>query len=89
MDAATSDPFLAHPVGRWLVDRQNRLRRLDRRRPWLFDTAVAAVILAMSLPQVIPGGPADGDHPLRPSAIRLAAAAVLPAPVWWRRRRPR
>jgi len=88
MDAATSDPFLAHPVGRWLLDHQNRLRLLDRRRPWLFDTAAAVVILVLSVPELIPGSPSDGDNPLRPGAIPLVAAAALFAPVWWRRRRP-
>ncbi|WP_307872576.1 sensor histidine kinase [Paractinoplanes ovalisporus] len=81
------DPFLRHPVGRWLLGRRDQMRRLDQRRPWLFDVGPAVLIFLFSLPQVLTGGP-DHDAPPQPVALRLAAAVVLLAPLWWRRRAP-
>jgi signal transduction histidine kinase len=72
------DPFLTHPLGRWLLGQRHRVRRLDTRRPWLIDSAGPAAVLLFSLPnQIRVGDPAEW----------LCTAAVL-VPLWWRRRAP-
>ncbi|MEU4164496.1 histidine kinase [Actinoplanes sp. NPDC026670] len=84
------DPFLEHPVARWLLSRQGQLQSLDRRRPWLLDTVLALLVLLFTLGQVITGGGEHRDTALEPRviAIRLAAAVLLLVPLWWRRRAP-
>jgi signal transduction histidine kinase len=61
----------------WLLDRQQRMRALDRRRPWLLDTLVAVPIVLFSIPTIV-------DSPL---SATIATAALLP-PLYWRRRQP-
>ncbi|GIF21429.1 signal transduction histidine kinase [Actinoplanes tereljensis] len=61
----------------WLLDRQERLRALDRHRPWLLDTLVAIPILLFSLPSLVD----------RPVSAGIATAVLLPA-LYRRRRYP-
>ncbi|GAA2625108.1 sensor histidine kinase [Paractinoplanes durhamensis] len=61
----------------WLLDRQERLRALDRRRPWLLDTLVAVPIVLFSLPGIVK----------TPLSATIATLALLP-PLYWRRRHP-
>ncbi|MDW4904144.1 histidine kinase [Streptomyces sp. ADMS] len=87
-DAAWTHPLL----GRLLRD-QSRRQRLDRRHPWLLDTAVVLVIALVSLPDLFAGerhGPFEGtahngDHPF---VVLLVFSAALIVPLWWRRRAP-
>jgi signal transduction histidine kinase len=74
-----------------------RLRQADRDRPWVLDTAVVLLVfLLFCLPDLLHGGPGDGDGPrrFRIAFTRLAPAAVLALqaglvlPLLWRRRRP-
>ncbi|MFJ8598030.1 sensor histidine kinase [Streptomyces shenzhenensis] len=74
-----------------------RLRRADRARPWVLDTAVVVVVLLMfCLPDLVSHGSGDGDGPRRlqrafahpPVAGVLALQAGLVLPLLWRRRRP-
>ncbi|WP_107466868.1 sensor histidine kinase [Streptomyces sp. MA5143a] len=83
----------AHPLlGRLLRD-QSRRQRLDRRHPWLLDTAVMLFVVAVTLPGLLRG---DGDTPFGlkdardqlPPAVRFALVAALIVPLWWRRRAP-
>jgi signal transduction histidine kinase len=85
-----TDPFLDHPLPRWMLDRQHRLRRLDQRRPWVADTAGVLVVLLFSLPQLLGGaGPHHADlDGARPPLVIAACAAFLLVPLWWRRRAP-
>lgn len=82
------DPFLRHPVGRWLLGRRDHIRRADRRRPWVLDSLVALAVLLFSLPQVVTGGRDGGIEATQPLGVRLAGAALLLLPLWWRRRAP-
>ncbi|WP_371503482.1 histidine kinase [Kitasatospora sp. NBC_00374] len=82
-----------HPVIARLVVAGQRLRRLDRERPWLLDTAVVlAVFVLFCLPDLVHGG--GGPRGLRfritrlPDAGTLAFQAALVVPLWWRRRAP-
>ncbi|OQR64472.1 two-component sensor histidine kinase [Streptomyces maremycinicus] len=87
------DAAWAHPLlGRLLRD-QSRLRRLDRRRPWLLDTAVVLAVTLFSVPAVVRG---DGSPPFEdavvrdqpPSGVLFVCVAALVVPLWWRRRAP-
>lgn len=78
MTPPAPDPILEHPVGRWLLDRRDHVRGLERRRPWLLDTVAAVLILLFSLPDVLTGG----------GGIAVAAAFLLLVPLYWRRRAP-
>ncbi|NJP99268.1 sensor histidine kinase [Streptomyces zingiberis] len=81
-------PLLGH-VWRGRQDRQ----RLDRRHPWLLDTAVVLVVVLFSLPDLLSGssrGPfGESVHrgQLPPGALYLFTAALV-VPLWWRRRAP-
>lgn len=61
----------------WLVDRQARLRALDRRHPWVMGTLVAVPIVLFSIPNLI-------ENPL---SATIATLLLLP-PLYWRRRYP-
>jgi signal transduction histidine kinase len=80
-----------HPLPRWLLDRRQRFKRLDQRRPWVGDTAVVVAVLIFSLPQVAGhGGPPhrndlQGTHP---PLVVLSCVLLLLVPLWWRRRAP-
>ncbi|WP_329351995.1 histidine kinase [Streptomyces sp. NBC_01261] len=87
------DAAWAHPLlGRLLRD-QSRRQRLDRQHPWLLDTAVVLIVVAVSLPDLFWGNGASpfGDTDARdelPSAVPFAVSAALAIPLWWRRRSP-
>ncbi|NUS31166.1 MAG: two-component sensor histidine kinase [Streptomyces sp.] len=87
------DAAWAHPLlGRLLRD-QSRLQRLDRRHPWLFDTAVMLTVLLISLPALLGGDGhspfGDGDaHDQSSSAILIVFVIALVVPLWWRRKAP-
>ncbi|WP_346167579.1 sensor histidine kinase [Streptomyces javensis] len=87
------DAAWAHPVlGRLLRGRQDR-QRLDRRHPWLLDTAVVLFVVLISLPDLLwghgssPFGDTDSRGRL-PSAVLFVFTAALIVPLWWRRRAP-
>lgn len=61
----------------WLLDRQQRLRAVDRRRPWLLDSLVAVPIVLFSIPSVVE----------KPLSATIATLLLLP-PLYWRRRQP-
>lgn len=74
-----------------------RLRRADRARPWVLDTAVVVLVfLVCCLPDLLQGGAGGGDGPRRlrvafihlPAIGMLALQAGLVLPLWWRRRSP-
>ncbi|MFF0160403.1 sensor histidine kinase [Streptomyces sp. NPDC005263] len=87
------DAAWAHPLlGRLLRD-QSRRQRLDRRRPWLLDTAVVLVVALISLPVLLRG---NGNPPFAettaPDHLTFGALsaclAALVVPLWWRRKAP-
>lgn len=87
------DADLAHPVlGRMWRGRQDR-QRLDRRYPWLLDTAVVLVVALISLPDLLSSssrGPfGEAVHRGQvPDGVLFLFAAALIVPLWWRRRAP-
>ncbi|MFG2131942.1 sensor histidine kinase [Streptomyces sp. NPDC048751] len=93
LPSAGFDAAWAHPLlGRLLRD-QSRLKRLDRRHPWLLDTAVVLAVALFSLPVLLrPHGDSPfGDTDVRdqlPSGVLFVCAAALVVPLWWRRRAP-
>jgi signal transduction histidine kinase len=88
LDAAWGHPLL----GRMLRG-QSHQQRLDRRHPWLLDTAVVLFVALVSLPDLISS---DRDGPFGepasrvelPSGVPFVFAAALIVPLWWRRRVP-
>lgn len=83
-----------HPVLGRMLRGQRRRRELDRRHPWLLDTAVVLAVTLLSLPDLLmhgrDGGP-FGETEYRtdlPAAVPFLLAAALIAPLWWRRRAP-
>ncbi|MGW7548608.1 DUF7134 domain-containing protein [Streptomyces sp. NPDC054770] len=87
------DAAWAHPLlGRLLRDRSRR-RLLDRRHPWLFDTALVLFMLLISLPDLLM---VDHNSPFAhtatpdrlPTGVLCAFIAALVLPLWWRRRAP-
>jgi signal transduction histidine kinase len=88
LDAAWGHPLLGR-----LLRGQSHQQRLDRRYPWLLDTAVVLIVALVSLPDLIssaPNGP-FGETDSRgelPSGVPFAFAAALIVPLWWRRRFP-
>ncbi|MFF5142606.1 sensor histidine kinase [Streptomyces sp. NPDC013157] len=87
------DAAWAHPLlGRMLRDRSRR-RQLDRRHPWLLDTATVLFMVLVSLPDLlmVDHGPSFGDEAARdalPPGVLYALVAALVVPLWWRRRAP-
>lgn len=87
------DAVWTHPLlGRLWRGRRDR-QRLDRRHPWLLDTAVVLVVAALSLPDLFTSGGhgpfgETGDRDQLPSAVLAAFAAAQVVPLWWRRRAP-
>lgn len=87
------DAALGHPLLGRLLRGQSHQQRLDRRHPWLLDTAVVLIVALVSLPDLISSdhnGPfgetaSGGDLP---SGVLFAFAAALIVPLWWRRRVP-
>ncbi|WP_102133417.1 sensor histidine kinase [Streptomyces hokutonensis] len=86
------DAVWAHPVTRLLLRVLSRLRAVDRRRPWLLDTAVVVLVAAAAPPDLLVHSP---GHPVSrpvgaglPVGVVLGIAAVLAVPLWWRRRSP-
>jgi signal transduction histidine kinase len=82
-----------HPVlGRMWRGRQDR-QRLDRRHPWVLDTAVVLAVALMSLPDLLsdtshgPFGEAV-RHGRLPSGVLYLFTAALIVPLWWRRKAP-
>jgi signal transduction histidine kinase len=83
------DPFLDHPLPRWLLDRRNRLKRLDQRRPWLADTAAVLGVLLFSIPQLVGSHRHHTDLAgVHPPLVVAACVVLLLVPLWWRRRAP-
>ncbi|QFR01568.1 sensor histidine kinase [Streptomyces phaeolivaceus] len=87
------DADWAHPVlGRMWRGQRDR-QRLDRRQPWLLDTAVVLVVALISLPDLLsdtshgPFGEAVHRGQLPSGVVHLFAAALI-VPLWWRRRAP-
>ncbi|QYX82482.1 sensor histidine kinase [Streptomyces akebiae] len=84
-----------HPVLGRMLHGQRRRQLLDRRHPWLLDTAVVLVVALISLPDLLmdhggDGGP-FGETEYRtdlPAAVPFLFAALLVVPLWWRRRAP-
>ncbi|MGW6908135.1 sensor histidine kinase [Streptomyces sp. NPDC054940] len=87
------DAEWAHPVlGRMWRGQQDR-QRMDRRHPWVLDTAVVLVVALISLPDLIAGtsrGPfGEAVHSAEmPTGVLFLFAAGLIVPLWWRRRAP-
>jgi hypothetical protein len=87
------DAEWAHPVlGRMWRGQQDR-RRMDRRHPWVLDTAVVLVVALISLPDLLssssrgPFGEAVHSGQM-PTGVLFLFAAALIVPLWWRRRAP-
>ncbi|MPY57651.1 sensor histidine kinase [Streptomyces spongiae] len=87
------DAALAHPLLGRLLRGQSRRQRLDRRHPWLLDTAVVLLVLAISLPDLLTsdshgpfGETGNGDQ--LPIGVLFVLAAGQIVPLWWRRRAP-
>ncbi|MEV6174012.1 histidine kinase [Streptomyces sp. NPDC051954] len=87
------DAAWAHPVlGRMWRGQQDR-HRLDRRHPWLLDTAVVLLVVCLTLPDLLSG---SADSPFgepdsrdqAPTGVLLAFTLALAVPLWWRRRAP-
>ncbi|KPI06676.1 integral membrane sensor signal transduction histidine kinase [Actinobacteria bacterium OK074] len=77
---------------RVLLRELGRLRAVDRRRPWLLDSAVVVLAAAAAPPDLLLHSP---GHPVSrpvggglPVGVVLGIAAVLVVPLWWRRRAP-
>ncbi|MFI1044689.1 sensor histidine kinase [Streptomyces griseoruber] len=87
------DDAWAHPLlGRLLRD-QSRRQRLDRRHPWLLDTAVVLFVLAITLPDLLRGdrtspfGETEAHDQVANGVLYLLVVALV-LPLWWRRRAP-
>ncbi|MGW2328081.1 sensor histidine kinase [Streptomyces sp. NPDC001700] len=87
------DAAWAHPVLGRLLRGQRERQRLDRRHPWLLDTAVVLFVVLVSVPDLVwgsgssPFGDTDSRDQL-PSAVPFVFTAALAVPLWWRRRAP-
>ncbi|MCJ0872636.1 sensor histidine kinase [Streptomyces sp. AP-93] len=81
-----------HPFLDRLLGWQQRLQRVDHRRPWILDTGVVISVVLLGLPAVLGGqtGPPMSAHRVSeaPPAVLLLLHAGLALPLWWRRRAP-
>ncbi|MFJ5262098.1 sensor histidine kinase [Streptomyces sp. NPDC088387] len=89
------DATWAHPFLDRLLDDRRRRSWLFGRHPWLFDTAVMAFIVLMSLPSLLrndstPSSPFGDTEPgaQLPTVVLVLLAASQLAPLWWRRKAP-
>jgi signal transduction histidine kinase len=94
-DQAGDGMGAGHPVVAWLARLGQRLREVDRRRPWVLDLAViAAMFLMFCLPDLVPHDGDRGPEQLLltfthlPVGGTLALQAGLLLPLLWRRRAP-
>jgi hypothetical protein len=82
-----------HPLLGRMLRGQRRRQRMDRRYPWLHDTALVLIIFLVSLADLLshsshgPFGETGNPHHL-PSGVLFAFAVALIAPLWWRRKAP-
>lgn len=88
-------PLPTHPLLTRLAELGQLVRRADRRRPWVLDLAVVAVLFVLfCLPDLIPHHEDRGPEELLltfrhlPPAGTLAVQAGLVLPLLWRRRAP-
>lgn len=89
-DPATQ-PLLAR-----IMRGQQRFRELDRRRPWLLDTAISLFLLVISFGQLTFDDHKGGPGPFANAEVRstlpvlvpYAFVVVLAFTLWWRRRFP-
>lgn len=82
-----------HPLLGRILRGQRRHERMDRRYPWLFDTALVLIVFLVSLPDLLSHssrGPfgETGDPRHVPSGVLVAFAVALIMPLWWRRKAP-
>ncbi|MCP3758920.1 histidine kinase [Streptomyces sp. TBY4] len=82
-----------HPFLDRLLGWQQRLQRVDHRRPWILDTSVVVFVFLLGLPALLGGhtGPPMSAHRASepPTAVLLLLLhAGLALPLWWRRRTP-
>jgi signal transduction histidine kinase len=93
MSTEGTDHLAAHPLIARLTGIGQRLRRLDARRPWLFDAAVVVLaVLMFCVPDLVRSDERNDLEALmnRPPSV-LATIALqlgLVAPLFWRRRAP-
>ncbi|AXG82195.1 sensor histidine kinase [Streptomyces paludis] len=88
------DAAWAHPLLGRMLRGQSHRQRMDRRHPWLLDTAVMLGVALIGLPDLLHPSHRDGPfgatgadgHP--PAGILLVFAVALVVPLWWRRRAP-
>ncbi|WP_410631583.1 sensor histidine kinase [Amycolatopsis sp. cmx-4-83] len=95
-DPAAAPSWTGSPLVARLTSYGQRLRRSDRRHPWVLDLAViVALFLLFCVPDLVPGiDDGHGPDELRlafthlPAAGTLALQAGLLLPLFWRRRAP-
>ncbi len=89
-----SEAAWGNPVLSRLLRPSRRLRRLDRRRPWLLDAAIVLSVVGLSLADLIAGSGTRatagtlGAHLRFPAPAFYVFSAALIIPLWWRRRAP-
>lgn len=88
LDTGWADPLLGRLLRGW-----SRQQQLDRRHPWLLDSAVVLIVALVSLPDLLSDsgqGPLGetGDRGQVPAGVLFVFAAALIVPLWWRRRAP-
>ncbi|MFJ8108370.1 histidine kinase [Streptomyces sp. NPDC096132] len=87
------DAAWAHPVLGSMLRGHSHRQWLDRRHPWLLDTAVVLLVVCVSMPSLLGGtsgslfGDADSQGQVSSGAM-VALTAALAIPLWWRRRAP-
>ncbi|MFE4368669.1 sensor histidine kinase [Streptomyces sp. NPDC056835] len=88
-----SEGAWGHPALGGLLRLGHRLRELDRRHPWLLDTAVVLCVAGLSLPDLLSEGAhaeyeEAGARARLPAAVPYILSAAFTVPLWWRRRAP-